>query len=326
MKRDLINYVLIGLLVLVSCLFNFRNSDIKNIIIDNDNYYVMYPYFNEEKLDLYIDSFIKDIISDDSNNVFLDYDYDIKDEIIDVKFYEYSNWKRKIHQIIYDNNDIVVNKIEDNHLLDVTNSLVNTIRDKYVVFTFDDGINYNTKRILEVLDHYQVHASFFIVGNTVNNYNKTLMDIYNSGNDIGNHSYSHKELTRISRARVIDEIEKTNSVIFNVIGEYPKYLRPSYGSVNNFVKNNSGMPIVIWNLDTKDWKHHNSNYIVNKIINNVDDGDIILMHDIYSATYNAVKKVIPLLYEKGYNIVSITELANIRGTNLENGHVYSRLR
>ena len=86
------------------------------------------------------------------------------------------------------------------------------------------------------------------------------------------------------------------------------------------------MPMIIWNLDTLDWKCHNSEYIVKKILNNIDDGDIILMHSIYSATINAVDIVIPKLKDIGYEVVSVSELFYYKDKTYQNGSVYSYVR
>ena len=123
-----------------------------------------------------------------------------------------------------------------------------------------------------------------------------------------------------------DEIDKTSSVIFEVTGRYPKLLRPSYGVYNNIVKKIGNMPIIIWDIDTLDWKYHNSKRIASRVINKVKDGDIILMHDIYSATANSLNIIIPELQNRGYTFVTIPELFYYKEITLEKGMVYGYAR
>lgn len=105
-----------------------------------------------------------------------------------------------------------------------------------------------------------------------------------------------------------------------------KLLRPSYGSVNNKIKKVANMPIIIWDIDTLDWKYHNSKRITSRVVNKVRDGDIILMHDIYSASLNALSNIIPILQDNGYEFVTIDELFYYKGISLENGKVYGYAR
>ena len=144
------------------------------------------------------------------------------------------------------------------------------------------------------------------------------------GMEIENHTYSHKLMTKMDNEHIIKEIKDTNELIYSVIGKYPKVVRPSYGSFNKKIKESINMPIIIWDIDTLDWKSHNSSKIVSRIMNKVSDGDIILMHDIYSATVKAVEIVVPKLLSEGYQIVSVSELFYYKNIELENGKVYGK--
>ena len=115
-------------------------------------------------------------------------------------------------------------------------------------------------------------------------------------------------------------------MIFDVTGNYPKLLRPSYGSFNSKIKKMANMPIIIWDIDTLDWKYHNSKRITNRVVSKVKDGDIILMHDIYSATANALNNIIPELQSRGYVFVTVSELFYYKGITLEDGKVYGYAR
>ena len=149
---------------------------------------------------------------------------------------------------------------------------------------------------------------------------------YDRGMEIGNHTFNHLLLTKYKENVIKDEIDKTSSVIFEVTGRYPKLLRPSYGVYNNIVKKIGNMPIIIWDIDTLDWKYNNSKKIASRIINKVKDGDIILMHDIYSATANSLNIIIPELQNRGYTFVTIPELFYYKEITLEKGMVYGYAR
>mgnify|MGYP000640697798 FL=1 len=253
------------------------------------------------------------------------YEYNIKDNNIFIKFYEYvtklNTIKENIYEINYDYElDHIIKKRvfeEDNYdILNYTKS------DKMVAFTFDDGPSYNTIKIVNTLVKYDSKATFFLVGNQIEKYAKTMDVLVKNGMDIGNHTYSHKELTKLRDKEILKEIDLTNEVIYNKTGIKPMFLRPSYGAMNKRIKKLSTMPIIIWNIDTLDWKYHNSNKIKDKILKYVSDGDIILMHDTYVATLNAVEMVIPELKKQGYKIVSVSELFKYKGVKPKLGIGY----
>ena len=132
--------------------------------------------------------------------------------------------------------------------------------------------------------------------------------MYKNGNEIGNHSYNHRWLTKLSAKEQIEQISKTQYIIKKYTGYTPIYLRPTYGSVNQKLRNNTDLEIILWNVDTRDWKYKNVNTIVNNALKDVKDGSIILMHDTYKRTSEAVEILVPKLIEKGYQIVTISEL------------------
>lgn len=187
-----------------------------------------------------------------------------------------------------------------------------------VALTFDDGPNPEyTNRILEVLEENYSHATFFVVGTNAEKYQKTLRAIASTGNEIGNHTYSHANLTEIDSADVEEEIDKVNRVVKKATGEGATVIRPPYGAYNDDVLNQLQQPVVLWDLDTEDWDSRNAQTIVDHIITNIDDGDIILMHDIYESTAEAVELLVPRLKEMGFQVVSISEMAEYKGKELE---------
>lgn len=323
--------VLIILFLFVFCSLINKHDVINKIIKKEENtysYLINYPYFNNDKVDNYVDNYLSESINTiilDNGDLFIDYDYDIKDNNIFIKFYEYvtklNTIKENIYEINYDYElDHIIKKRvfkEDNYdILNYTKS------DKLVAFTFDDGPSYNTIKIVNTLVKYDSKATFFLVGNQIEKYAKTMDVLVKNGMDIGNHTYSHKELTKLRDKEILKEIDLTNEVIYNKTGIKPMFLRPSYGAMNKRIKKLSTMPIIIWNIDTLDWKYHNSNKIKDKILKYVSDGDIILMHDTYVATLNAVEMVIPELKKQGYKIVSVSELFKYKGVKPKLGIGY----
>ena len=296
--------------------------------IINDNIEINYPYFNDKKIDDFINEYLDRY---KNNNGIIDYDYDNRDNKYYVVFYKYffdSNiYSYDLDSFVIDLDSstisMVYTEVFDYDI--VTNKKINN-SDKLIALTFDDGPNYNTNRVLNILEKYNVKATFFVLGSKAKDNKKILKREYDSGMEIGNHTFNHLLLTKYKENVIKDEIDKTSSVIFEVTGRYPKLLRPSYGAYNNTIKKIGDMPIIIWDIDTLDWKYHNSKRIASRVINKVKDGDIILMHDIYSATANSLNIIIPELQNRGYTFVTIPELFYYKEITLEKGRVYGYAR
>lgn len=196
-----------------------------------------------------------------------------------------------------------------------------------VALTFDDGPNPEyTGRILKVLEENYSHATFFVVGTNAEKYPETLQAIASSGNEIGNHTYSHANLTDIDSADVEEEIDKVNRAVKKATGEIATVIRPPYGAYNDEVLGQLQQPVVLWDLDTEDWDSRNAQVIVDNIIANIEDGDIILMHDIYESTAEAVELLVPRLKEMGYQVVSVSEMASYKGKSLELHKAYGGVK
>lgn len=186
------------------------------------------------------------------------------------------------------------------------------INKKYVAITFDDGPSIYTERILNTLKKHEVNATFFILGNKVSAYQDLLIQSLKNGNVIGNHSYNHKWLIKLKDNEIKNQIEKTNEEIQKYTGYTPTLLRPTYGSLNTYLKHFPNMEVVLWTVDTMDWKYKNTNVIVKRATNHLKDGDIILMHDIYKSTANSLDKIITEIKKKGFEIVTVLELKEIQ--------------
>ncbi len=306
------------------------DNDVINKEVVSLNYDISYPFFSNDDIDNYISGYLNyDSYID--GNVIIDYDIYDNDNLYYLTFYKYF-W-----------NDNMVSDGSDSFVIDTSNNSVSRINKtnyeydvvinrkidkskKMIALTFDDGPNYNTSKVIDVLNKYDIKATFFVLGSRAINNKDILKKMADSGMEIGNHTYNHLLLTKYDENKIRSEIEDTSEVIYSATKKKPKLLRPSYGSVNNKIKKVANMPIIIWDIDTLDWKYHNSKRITSRVVNKVRDGDIILMHDIYSASLNALSNIIPILQDNGYEFVTIDELFYYKGISLENGKVYGYAR
>lgn len=142
------------------------------------------------------------------------------------------------------------------------------------------------------------------------------------GCELGNHSYDHPKFTKISIADMQAQINDTNRAIEAITGEPASVLRPPYGLINEDVKQNVGMPMILWSVDTLDWKTRDTQATIDAVLENAGDGDIVLMHDIHEPTVNAAIELIGKLQDQGYSLVTVSELAKARGYELVNGEKY----
>lgn len=179
-----------------------------------------------------------------------------------------------------------------------------------VALTFDDGPSTRyTASILDALKEYGASATFFVLGSNAERSPALLQRMVLEGNEIGNHTYSHKQLTTLSKENIEEEIVATQESIYGITHKYPELIRPPYGSKNDTVLQcTQGKRIVTWTLDTKDWKTRDSKAIVNYVEKTVKDRDIILMHDLYATSAQAAILLIPKLQEMGYQLVTVSEL------------------
>lgn len=181
---------------------------------------------------------------------------------------------------------------------------------KTVALSFDDGPSSYTSSIIELLDKYGYNATFFVVGNKIED-NIDILKKISEKNEIGNHTYSHIWATHYPNDYITDEINKTDQLIYKYTKQKTKLFRPSYGAINNKIKASINKRVVLWTLDSSDWKRKNSNKIAEYILNNIKDNDIVLMHDTYKRTYESLKIILPELKKRKYQVVTISTLYEI---------------
>ncbi len=192
-----------------------------------------------------------------------------------------------------------------------------------VALTFDDGPHgVHTHSILNTLAQYGAKATFFVLGMQAAAYPGAVQRAHSMGCEIASHSYSHPDLAASSAWKVNNELSKTNAAVRTAIGVGPTLLRPPYGNHNATVRTAAGVPIILWNVDTLDWKSRNAQSVAQHVLNYASDGDIILMHDIYGSTAEAVKIIVPALQARGFRLVTVSEMAAAKGISLRSGTAY----
>jgi len=201
------------------------------------------------------------------------------------------------------------------------------VEERMVALTFDDGPKPEfSYKVLDILDRYGVKATFFVVGNEVEEHSDIILRMEGSGHEIGNHTYSHRSSNNLAKAELIDEVKKCNQVIENIIGESPKYFRPPGGGLNgNVLKeiSNLNLKVVKWTVNAGDYIEETEDFEVDEdwdelaknlvpgVVNKITDGAIVLFHNGSEQTVRALPKIIEALKSKGFRFVTISELLNL---------------
>lgn len=207
--------------------------------------------------------------------------------------------------------------------------------DAYIALTFDDGPTGGssglTVKLLDALKEHNAHATFFMCGYRIKDFH-THMDRYlGEGHEVGNHTMNHpmKTLKGQSSSFVHEEVDSNTDLIESYVGQKPTVMRPVGGAYDDNVKEcmkESGLPIINWSLDTLDWKNRDADIIYQKIVDNAQDGDIVLMHDLRQCTVDGVSRAMDTLADRGFAFVTVSELAAIKGVTMEPGEVYTDFR
>ena len=194
--------------------------------------------------------------------------------------------------------------------------------DKSIALTFDDGPSKNTAGILQTLKANHAHATFFMLGSKMADNSDLIKTILSEGNQIGGHSYSHKYLSEISDKVLEKEMNKSNEAYKAITGLDLELVRPPYGSINTKVKDQYNYSYILWSIDTNDWKHKDTNKTIAGVLDNPQNGDIALIHDTYSSSAEALKQILPELYIRGFNVVTVSELAASQNQTIEKHTIY----
>lgn len=200
---------------------------------------------------------------------------------------------------------------------------------KYIALTFDDGPNTTTtNEVLDMLEKHEVIASFFLIGNNINEESASAVKrAYDMGCEINDHSQTHSNMTELTEEQIKSEIQTTEDKIFEITGEHSKFFRPPYISVNDTMFDSIDMPFIA-GIGANDWEDRvTAEMRARMILKQAKDGDIILLHDAQgnSKTVEALDTIIPELKKQGYKFVTVSELFKAKGIEPDMTKVYTNV-
>lgn len=196
---------------------------------------------------------------------------------------------------------------------------------KLIALTFDGGPSYYTKELLDILNETNSTATFFVLGNNIRGNEEILKKINNNGNQIGVLGYTHTPFTNMSIDNVLGELAITNDLLLDAGITPSRLVRPPFGKLNETIKANINAPFILWNIDTEDFKYQDKNRIKFIIKRNIKEGSIILLHDQYQTTLDAIKELIPELQKEGYKFTTIDQMNKKYDMHLLPGRVYAKI-
>ena len=192
-----------------------------------------------------------------------------------------------------------------------------------IALTFDDGPKpETTTRLLDALALREIPATFFLVGEFIPGNEPLIQRMASEGHQIGVHSYSHIEIINLSRSDFDFEVTQTRDLLRGILGEGEYWLRPPYGILDDSVLKWADSPIILWSLDPEDWKDRDTQRIIDEVLSRVRDGDILLFHDIYDSSVDAVIQITDALLEQGYCFATAEQLLKTRNIPIETGRIY----
>lgn len=198
---------------------------------------------------------------------------------------------------------------------------------KYVALTFDDGPSPRcTPQLLDGLKARNVHATFFVVGCQVVKDPDIVERMAAEGHQVGNHSYDHKELDKLSVREAAEDMAKNDALLHRLLGAGDYWVRPPYGLLSEEERQALTVPVIGWSVDTEDWKSKNAEKILDILYRQISDGDIILLHDRYLNSVSAALQAIDHLQQQGYHFVTVSELLSLRGIEAVPGETYCYAR
>ena len=191
-----------------------------------------------------------------------------------------------------------------------------------VALTYDDGPSIYTDAILDTFVEYNQRCTFFIVGDRISWNEDPARREAELGFQQANHTYGHNRLTDLDADKQKEVLKGTDDELVRIGGKPSTCLRPPEGRFNDTLKESCGCPIILWSVDSRDWESRDKDKIVSKIVGKVKDGDIVLMHDLYQATADATKQIVPALVDAGFQLVTVEEMGILKRGGLEDGVVY----
>lgn len=196
---------------------------------------------------------------------------------------------------------------------------------KLIALTFDDGPGQYTDQLLDGLKARGAKATFFVLGDCVQYHQDTVARAFQEGHQIGEHSFSHPDLTLLSRGEIQKQFQDLTKLLDHACGSGTRYMvRPPFGKTNDVVEQAVGAPLIQWNVDPLDWACRDAQEVKRCLVNHASDGAILLAHDLYSTTVDGALAAVDDLQAQGYEFVTVSELFRRRGVALKNGAVYYR--
>ncbi len=318
-----------------------------NIVIKDDNGYqsFLFDYVTGDKLNLediikegkreefyekikellYLKypSFIADVLSEnDKRNAYI-----FKDNAMVIYYYDYDISPKPVEELYLTiNYNEIYTYLKFNVALDDTyqneDGFAINNEKKLVSITFDDGPGAYTNELVDILAANKAHATFFMVGNRIAKLKDVVLNVYKNENEVAYHSYAHKSFKRQPLEEIQADFLLSNETLKSIIGVPFKLTRPPYGAINDEVKMSLDTSFILWNVDTLDWQHKDVDYLFTYTLSHINEGDIVLFHDIHRTSVDAIKAILPELYVRGYQVVTVSALANSYGISLENHNVY----
>lgn len=306
---------------------SFQVSLDYSYIIMNDiiNYSFFYEISKDIESKIIIKKYNYDLISNKKIIInettymnLLDYINDYQKDI-NLSYYDYNLLEFTINKNLtiltipsflthHDNIDIVINDVIYNYELKEPNEKKES---KKIAITFDDAPSINSKKIVDLLDRYQIKGTFFVLGKNIEGYEENLKYIYLHNHEIGNHTFNHYQLNKLSQSDVINEIESTQKAIYEIINKYPRIVRFPYGAYSEDILEYIDMPLILWNSDSNDWRYKDKQKVINEAIKDAKDGGIILFHDATYSNLEAIEEVIKILIGLDYKFYTISELLEL---------------
>lgn len=191
-----------------------------------------------------------------------------------------------------------------------------------IALTFDDGPGEYTEELINCLVENNAKATFFMLGQNVEAYPEIAKKLSDAGMELGNHSYSHPDLVTIGAEAAAQQVSNTDAALKAATGFEATVMRPPGGSFNDSVKAAINHPLIIWSIDTRDWATKSEDQTYQVVMDNAQDGSVVLMHDIHEWSVKAAIRMIPDLIAKGFKLVTVSELAEAKGETLQNGTAY----
>ena len=191
-----------------------------------------------------------------------------------------------------------------------------------IALTFDDGPGEYTEELINCLVENNAKATFFMLGQNVEAYPEIAKKLSDAGMELGNHSYSHPDLVTIGADAAAQQVSNTDAALKAATGFEAPVMRPPGGSFNDSVKAAIDHPLIIWSIDTRDWATKSEDQTYQVVMDNAQDGSVVLMHDIHEWSVKAAIRMIPDLIAKGFKLVTVSELAEAKGKTLQSGNAY----